>query len=98
MIKQTLAVQSHVQTDVQALPRTNRESNLQWLPRAYESFALDNPAQATLERCRRLQVMHHAQRHGLVTLCMQVKHQAMRSPALASLHLRWQRSIRTYVG
>lgn len=45
MIKQTLAVQSHVQTDVQALPRTNRENNLHWLPRAYASFALDNPAQ-----------------------------------------------------
>lgn len=45
MIKQTLASQSKLQTDVHPLQRTNRESNLQWLPRAYESFALEDVSQ-----------------------------------------------------
>ncbi len=45
MIKQTLALQSQVQSDVQALARINRESNLEWLPRAYNSFELDDVTQ-----------------------------------------------------
>jgi hypothetical protein len=40
MIKQTLATQSQLQSDVQSLPRIKREGNLEWLPRAYKSFTL----------------------------------------------------------
>lgn len=45
MIKQTLAAQSQMRADVYPLTRKNRESNLQWLPRAYESLALDDASQ-----------------------------------------------------
>lgn len=45
MIKQTLANQSQGLSDVQTLPRIKRESNLDWLPRAYENFALEDISQ-----------------------------------------------------
>jgi hypothetical protein len=41
MIKQTLAAQTHSQSDVQKLDRINREPNLEWIKRAYYSFDLD---------------------------------------------------------
>lgn len=46
MIKQTLsAAQTFRHSDVRGLARVQRESNLDWLKRAYESFALDDIAQ-----------------------------------------------------
>ena len=42
MIKQTLSVQSLVQSDIYSMERIKREPNLDWLKRAYESFALEN--------------------------------------------------------
>ena len=44
MIKQTLSSQSLVQSDIYKMDRIKREPNLEWLKRAYESFALDNIA------------------------------------------------------
>lgn len=45
MIKQTLATQSDVKSDVQSLPRVQREGNVEWLSRAYESFSLKDVSQ-----------------------------------------------------
>lgn len=45
MIKQTLALDNRLQSDVQSLPRIKREGNLDWLPRAYNSFLLDDVSQ-----------------------------------------------------
>jgi hypothetical protein len=45
MIKQTLAAQSDSGSDIQKLVRINREPNLEWLKRAYENLALENPTQ-----------------------------------------------------
>jgi hypothetical protein len=42
MIKQTLSAQSFIQSDIYKMERIKREANLDWLKRAYESFALDN--------------------------------------------------------
>lgn len=44
MIKQTLSAQSTVASDIYAMARIKREANLDWLKRAYESFALENMA------------------------------------------------------
>lgn len=44
MIKQTLSSQSLVQSDIYKMDRIKREPNLEWLKRAYESFAFDNIA------------------------------------------------------
>lgn len=44
MIKQTLSAQSFIQSDIYAMERIKREANLDWLKRAYDSFALDNIA------------------------------------------------------
>lgn len=44
MIKQTLSAQSFVQSDIYKMERIRREPNLDWLKRAYDSFALDNIA------------------------------------------------------
>jgi hypothetical protein len=40
MIKQTLSSQSSVESDICKMPRIKRETNLDWLKRAYDSFAL----------------------------------------------------------
>lgn len=45
MIKQTLATHSQVQTDVHPLPRNQSETNLQWLPRAYQDMVLGDASQ-----------------------------------------------------
>lgn len=44
MIKQTLSAQSFIQSDIYKMERIKREPNLEWLKRAYDSFALDNIA------------------------------------------------------
>lgn len=44
MIKQTLSAQSFIQSDIYKMERIKREPNLDWLKRAYESFALENIA------------------------------------------------------
>jgi hypothetical protein len=44
MIKQTLSAQSFIQSDIYKMERIKREANLDWLKRAYDSFALDNIA------------------------------------------------------
>lgn len=45
MIKQTLSAQTYHQSDIHNLQRVKRESNLDWLKRAYENFQLDDVAQ-----------------------------------------------------
>lgn len=45
MIKQTLSTERVSQSDVQKLVRIKRESNLDWLTRAYNSFALEDTSQ-----------------------------------------------------
>ncbi len=42
MIKQTLSTQSFIQSDIYNMERIKREPNLEWLKRAYDSFALEN--------------------------------------------------------
>ena len=44
MIKQTLSSQSLIKSDIYKMERIKREPNLEWLKRAYDSFALDNIA------------------------------------------------------
>ncbi|HCS66200.1 MAG TPA: hypothetical protein DIW64_20195 [Cellvibrio sp.] len=44
MIKQTLSAQSFIQSDIYQMERIKREPNLDWLKRAYDSFALENIA------------------------------------------------------
>lgn len=44
MIKQTLSTQSFIQSDIYKMERIKREPNLEWLKRAYNSFALENSA------------------------------------------------------
>ncbi|HTF97309.1 MAG TPA: hypothetical protein VL995_14320 [Cellvibrio sp.] len=45
MIKQTLSTESVSQSDVQKLIRIKREANLDWLKRAYNSFAIEDVSQ-----------------------------------------------------
>jgi len=42
MIKQTLSAQSFTQSDIYKMERIKREANLDWLKRAFDSFALEN--------------------------------------------------------
>ncbi|MNP17344.1 hypothetical protein D3C76_1097730 [compost metagenome] len=51
---------------------------------------LDQATQAALERHRRLQVVHHAQRHGLVPLLLQRHRQAIRLHRLDGIEGRRQ--------